>query len=152
MTQTIMEMPEKLKEIIEDFQFSEGREKLELLLQYAEQMPALPDWLQQDHSQMEFVPECMTPVYVHSEYEAGGMTFYFDVPDESPTLRGYAALMAEGLNGATPEQVLSVPGDFYQQMGLDKVLSHQRLNGIVAILAHMKRLALADLGKYRPER
>jgi len=37
------------------FQLSEGREKLELLLQFAEQMPALPDWLQQDRSQMEFV-------------------------------------------------------------------------------------------------
>lgn len=140
-------MPARLKEIIEDFQLSEGREKLELLLQYAEQMPALPDWLQLEHSQMEFVPECMTPVYVHAELEAGRMTFYFDVPEESPTVRGYAALMGEGLNGATPEQVLSVPGDFYQQMGLDRVLSHQRLNGIAAILAHMKRLAVDALGK-----
>ena len=147
MTQTTAEMPEKLKEIIEDFQLSEGREKLELLLQYAEKMPALPDWLQQDSSQMEFVPECMTPVYVHAEHDAGRMTFYFDVPEESPTVRGYAALMGEGLSGATPEQVLSVPGDFYQQMGLDRVLSHQRLNGIIAILAHMKRLALSALGK-----
>jgi cysteine desulfuration protein SufE len=147
MTQASGEMPARLKEIIEDFQLSEGREKLELLLQYAEQMPALPDWLQLEHSQMEFVPECMTPVYVHAELEAGRMTFYFDVPDESPTVRGYAALMGEGLSGATPEQVLSVPGDFYQQMGLDRVLSHQRLNGIAAILAHMKRLAVDPLGK-----
>ena len=147
MTQDIGEMPARLKEIIDDFQLSEGREKLELLLQYAEQMPPLPDWLQHDRSQMEFVPECMTPVYVHAELDAGQLTFYFDVPDESPTVRGYAALMGEGLNGATPEQVLSVPGDFYQQMGLDKVLSHQRLNGITAILAHMKRLAIEAFGK-----
>jgi len=147
MTQATGETPARLKEIIEDFQLSEGREKLELLLQYAEQMPALPDWLQRDHSQMEFVPECMTPVYVHAELEAGRMIFHFDVPDESPTVRGYAALMGEGLNGATPEQVLKVPGDFYLQMGLDGVLSHQRLNGIIAILAHMKRLAVEALGK-----
>ena len=138
-------LPPKLQSIIEDFQLSEGREKLELLLQFAEQMPALPDWLGQDRSQMEFVPECMTPVYVQAETHNGRMTFYFDVPDESPTVRGYAALMGDGLRGATPEQVLSVPGDFYQHMGLDKVLSHQRLNGIAAILAHMKRLALETL-------
>lgn len=147
MEKTVGEMPARLKEIIEDFQLSEGREKLELLLQFAEQMPALPDWLQQDRSRMEFVPECMTPVYVHAETQNGRMTFYFDVPDESPTVRGYAAIMGEGLRGATPEQVLSVPGDFYQQMGLDKVLSYQRLNGISAILAHMKRLALEALSK-----
>jgi cysteine desulfuration protein SufE len=147
MEKTVGEMPARLKEIIEDFQLSEGREKLELLLQFAQQMPALPDWLQQDRSQMEFVPECMTPVYVHAETQNGRMTFYFDVPDESPTVRGYAAIMGEGLREATPEQVLSVPGDFYQQMGLDKVLSYQRLNGISAILAHMKRLALEALNK-----
>jgi cysteine desulfuration protein SufE len=145
MDKTVGELPARLKEIIEDFQLSEGREKLELLLQFAEQMPALPDWLQQDRSRMEFVPECMTPVYVHAETQDGRMTFYFDVPAESPTVRGYAALMGEGLREATPEQVLSVPGDFYLQMGLDKVLSHQRLNGIAAILAHMKRLALEAL-------
>ena len=147
MTRMTAEMPARLKEIIEYFQLSEGREKLELLLQYAEQLPALPDWLKIDRSQMEFVPECMTPVYVHAEQEAGRMIFYFDVPEESPTVRGYAAVMAEGLNGATPEQVLSVPGDFYLQMGLDQVLTQQRLNGIIAILAHMKRLAVEALGE-----
>lgn len=147
MESTIGAMPERLKEIIDDFQLSEGREKLELLLQFADQMPALPEWLQQDHDQMEFVPECMTPVYVQAETHDGRMTFYFDVPDESPTVRGYAALMGDGLRGATPEQVLSIPGDFYSQMGLDKVLSHQRLNGISAILAHMKRLAMEALRK-----
>jgi cysteine desulfuration protein SufE len=147
MTNSKGEWPERLKEIIEDFQISEGREKLELLIQYAEQLPDLPERLQQDRSQMEFVPECMTPVYVQAEYKGGKMTFYFDVPDESPTVRGYAALMGEGLNGSTPEQVLSVPGDFYQQMGLDQVLTNQRLNGIIAILAHMKRLAVEAIGK-----
>lgn len=147
MESTVSGMPGRLKEIIEDFQLSEGREKLELLLQFADQMPALPEWLQQDRSSMEFVPECMTPVYVQADTQDGRMTFYFDVPDESPTVRGYAALMGDGLRGATPEQVLSIPGDFYLQMGLDQVLSHQRLNGITAILAHMKRLALEALQK-----
>lgn len=145
MEHPVGEMPGRLKEIIEDFQLCEGREKLELLLQFAGQMPALPERLQRDRSQMEFVPECMTPVYVQAETQDGRMTFYFDVPDESPTVRGYAALMGDGLRGATPEQVLGVPGDFYLQMGLEKVLTHQRLNGIAAILAHMKRLALQAL-------
>ncbi len=138
------EMPARLKEIIDDFQLSEGREKLELLLQYAEQLPDLPERMK-DHSQMEFVPECMTPVYVQAEAQDGRMTFYFDVPPESPTVRGYAAIMEEGVRGAAPQQVLSIPGDFYRQMGLEGVLTHQRLNGMAAILAHMKRLAVEAL-------
>ena len=135
-------LPARLQEIVEDFSFCEGREKLELLLEYSERMPPLPEWLNQEHANMDQVQECMTPVYVQAKTEDGKMTFFFDVPAESPTVRGYAAIMAEGLQGATPEEVLSVPAGFYLEMGLEKVLTQQRLNGISAILAHMKRLAL----------
>jgi cysteine desulfuration protein SufE len=70
------------------------------------------------------------------------MSFYFDVPRESPTVRGYAALLAQGLQDVTPEEVLQVPADFYIKMGLHLVLTQQRMRGISAILAHMKQLAL----------
>ncbi len=141
-----VEMPKRLKEIIDDFAISEGREKLELLLQYAEQLPPLPESVG-GRENMDFVPECMTPVYVEAEQSDDHMQFFFDVPDESPTVRGFASVMAEGANGATPEEVLAIPGDFYQQMGLDQVLTSQRLNGIVSILAHMKRLAVEAMKK-----
>lgn len=140
-------IPPRLQEIIEDFSWSEGREKLELLLEYAEKLPPLPEWLQGQRDQMEPVPECMTPVFVQAEALNGSMQFHLDVPRESPTVRGYAAILSEGLKGATPEQVLSIPNDFYEQMGLHQVLTHQRLIGISAIMAHMKQLALKQLSQ-----
>jgi len=143
------EIPAPLEEIIADFAISEGREKLELLLQYADSLPPLPDWIIAKRDQMEFVPECMTPVYVQAELQEGKMTFYFDVPEESPTVRGFAAVMAEGCRKAAPEQILNIPGDFYHQMGLVGILTHQRLNGMSAILAHMKRLALTAIDQHK---
>jgi len=142
MNQETYPLPERLREIIEEFEYCEGREKVELLLEYAERLPELPDWLKDEHDTMEQVEECMTPVFVKASLQAGGMTFYFDVPQESPTVRGFATVMAEGLDGATPEQVLAVPNDFFFAMGLDRVLTMQRLNGMSAILAYMKRLAV----------
>ena len=136
-------LPPRLQEIVEDFQMCEGREKVELLLEYSEQLPPLPDWLSSDHQGMDSVPECMTPVFVQAKNQSGQMHFYFDVPEESPTVRGFAAIMAEGLDGASPEVILAVPGDFFRTMGLEALLTHQRLNGFSAILAHMKRLALS---------
>lgn len=134
-------IPDRLKEIIDDFAISEGAEKLELLLHYSQSLPPLPDRFR-EHSRMEFVPECMTPVYIQAELDGGRLTYHFDVPAESPTVRGFASIMAEGVNGAEPDQVLAIPGDFFIQMGLEKALTHQRLNGMAAILAHMKRLAI----------
>ena len=135
-------LPARLQEIVEEFEYCEGREKIELLLAYADRLPDLPDWLRDEHDTMEQVEECMTPVFVKASLQDGGMAFYFDVPQESPTVRGFAAVMAEGLDGATPEQVLAVPNDFFFAMGLDRVLTMQRLNGMSAILAYMKRLAV----------
>jgi cysteine desulfuration protein SufE len=144
MSETTNGLPARLQEIVEEFGEAEGQEKLELLLEYSEKMPPLPEWLNKA-TNMEQVHECMTPVFVHSEQENGGMHFYFDVPPESPTVRGYAAILGEGLQGAPPEQIVSIPADFYYQMGLHKVLSQQRLRGITAILAYLKRLAREHL-------
>jgi cysteine desulfuration protein SufE len=139
------DLPARLAEIVDDFSLCEGREKLELLLQFAESLPTLPTWLKGKQDEMDSVPECMTPVSVAAEMHEGGMIFHFIVPPESPTVRGYAAVMAEGLRGATPEQVLRLPADFYLRTGLQEVVSSQRLNGMAAIVAHVKRLAARQL-------
>jgi cysteine desulfuration protein SufE len=134
-------IPPRLREIIAEFQESDRSEKLELMLDYADRLPPLPERLR-EHVGMEQVHECMSPVFVHGELEGEGMVFHFDVPEEAPTTRGYASILAEGLRGVTPREVLAVPGDFFQEMGLHQLLSPQRLNGITAILAYMKRQAL----------
>jgi len=140
MSKTIGAIPDRLQEIIEEFGWLEGQEKLELLLEYSEKMPPLPDWLDKE-TNMDQVHECMTPVFVHAELENGGMVFYFDIPPQSPTVRGYATILAEALHRASPEQVINLPPNFYRAMGLEKVLSGQRLRGIDSILNYLKRLA-----------
>lgn len=141
------DIPSRLEEIIEDFELSEGREKIELLIDFSERMPPLPDHIAKNRAAMDEVPECMTPVFVTTEMRDGGMHFYFNVPPESPTVRGFAAILSDGLDGATPEQVLHLSNDFFSRMGLEQVLTMQRLNGFSAILAHMKRLATEALGQ-----
>jgi cysteine desulfuration protein SufE len=141
---TIDLLPEKLKEIVEDFRLAQGREKVEMLLDYSDSLPSLPERLQSGRDQMDQVEECMTPVFLLAEKVDGRMHFHFDIPPESPTVRGYASMLKQGLDGATPEQVLQVPLGFYREMGLDQVLTQQRLNGAEAILAHMKQLSLSS--------
>lgn len=135
------ELPNRLQEIVEDFSFCVGQEKLEFLLEFAEKLPPLPSRLQGKRSEMDQVHECLTPVFVYAEADNGRFHYHFDIPPEAPTVRGFAALLQEGLDGATAEEITAVPNEFYRQMGLQQVLSGQRLNGITAILARMKVLA-----------
>ena len=134
-------IPPRLAEAIQDFQLCDRREKLELLIQFSDSLPNLPERFRAQRAQTQPVPECMTIVHVFAEAPDGKMRFYFDIPPESPTVRGLAAILLNGLDGLPPEVILQVPENFYLQMDLARVLRYQRLRGFTAILAHMKQLA-----------
>ena len=135
------ELPARLQEIVEDFSFCAGQEKLEYLLEFAEALPPLPEQFADKRDEMEEVHECITPVFIYAERDNGRLHFHFDIPPEAPTVSGFARILQEGLDGLTAAEVQAVPNEFHQQMGLQTVLSGQRLNGISAMLFHIKNLA-----------
>jgi cysteine desulfuration protein SufE len=134
------EPPARLAEVVEEFAELPKELRLEALLDYSRRVPPLPSGLAGNRDAMEQVHECQTPFFVASEVaEDGSVTLWFDAPPEAPTTRGFAGILAEGLNGANVEEVLAVPDGFYAQMGLHEVVSPLRLRGIGAILARVKR-------------
>jgi len=139
-------LPPRLQEIVDDFAGMTREEKIETLIGYAESFPPLPDWLIEERDKMEPVPECMTPVRLFGENQPdGGMIFHFDIPPQSPTVRGLASILASGLNGLKPEEILTVPADFFMPMKLEEAITHQRINGFIGVLAHMKQAAVRSL-------
>ena len=138
-------IPVALAEIIDEFHDADDREKLELLLEFSDGLPDLPENLKHMEAQFENVEECQSPVGIHAEVANGEMEYHFAIPETAPTVRGFAGIMLEGTKGLTPEQLLQIPGDFFVAMGLSKLLSPQRTNGFAAILAHMKRMAVPAL-------
>ena len=135
------DLPQRLEEIVEDFNLCVGQEKLEYLLEFAEQLPPLPDSIDADGANFDEVHECMSPVFIYPEWQDGKIFYHFAIPEEAPTVRGFASVLQQGVGWTTPEVMEKIPLEFYLGMGLQKVLTGQRLNGISAILAHMKQLA-----------
>lgn len=134
----IERVPAPLRSIVDEFRSSTPRERLELLLEYAQDLPDVPDHIDVDGN-MEQVHECQTPVFLYTEVENGQVHFYLDIPAESPTVRGYAAIIAEGLDGASPQEVLDTPEDIYMLLGLHEAITPQRLRGLHALIVYMKR-------------
>jgi cysteine desulfuration protein SufE len=137
--------PPALQEIIEDFRSAVPQERIEYLIDFAMEMPDLPEWLHNKRDAMEQVHECQTPVFVFTEVKEGKVQFYIDVPRESPTVRGYAAIVAEGLNGSSPDAVLQTPEDVHMLLGLHEAISPQRLRGLHALIAYLKRQLVAQM-------
>ena len=135
-----MPLPDRLQTIVDVFRTSPKEFRLEALLDYSRRLPALPQRYADDPSLLEQVPECQTPFFLATEVdEEGAVHMFFQAPPEAPTTRGYAGLLLDGLEGASPDEVLAVPDDFYVDMGLEEVVTPLRLRGMGAILHRLKR-------------
>lgn len=139
-------LPENLAEIRDDFLGLTLPDRLTLLLEFSEDLPKLPDRLQGHPDLLERVVECQSPVFIIVEVDDGGLVhLHATAPAEAPTTRGFASILAHGLNGLTPEQVLAVPDDYPQTIGLGAAVSPLRLRGMTAMLARTKRQLLARI-------
>jgi cysteine desulfuration protein SufE len=132
-------MPAKLAEIVEEFADAPREVVLEMLLEFSDAVPPLPEGFP-GHEGMEQVTECQTPFFLKAEVTPERtVDVWFDCPPEAPTTRAFAGILAEGLAGASVEQVLAVPSDLYQRMGLAAAISPLRVRGGTAILGRLQR-------------
>jgi cysteine desulfuration protein SufE len=137
-------LPPRLAAIVDELSSAPPELKVEFLVDYAERLPALPPRLR-DHSGMEQVPECTSPLLVCAELASDGtVTPWFDCPVEAPTVRAFAGLLAQGLAGASSDEVLSVPDEIVEELGLDEAISPQRLAGMTSVMARLKRQVRAQ--------
>jgi cysteine desulfuration protein SufE len=138
-------MPPKLAEIVDEFASAPRDVVLEMLLEFADAMPPLPAELA-GHEGMEQVPECQTQFFLKAVVQPDDtVMIWFDCPPEAPTTRAFAGVLAEGLAGATADEILAVPDDLYSRMGLAQTISPLRIRGGSAILARLKRQIASQL-------
>ena len=135
-----MSLPPKLAKAVDRFSRAPNELRVEALLQYSKKVPPLPDDLLNDRGALEKVHECQTPFFLASRVDDdGAVHVFFDAPPESPTVRGFAGILYDGLEGVQWREVLAVPPNFYASMGLEAVVSPLRLRGMSAILARLQR-------------
>jgi cysteine desulfuration protein SufE len=140
---TDTELPESLREIKEEFLALEVRERLQLLLEFANELPELPERYRDHPDLLERVEECQSPVYIFVEVDDAGIVQLFaTAPRESPTTRGFASIVSQGLAGLTVEQVLAVPDTYPQELGLTEAVSPLRIRGMTALLGRAKQQLL----------
>jgi cysteine desulfuration protein SufE len=130
----------RLQEIAEEFGAVGGRDRLQLLLEFSEDLPPLPARYAEHHDLLEPVPECQSPLFLAVEVDADAVVhLFFDAPPEAPTTRGFAGILHAGLDGLGADEVLSTPGEFTSQLGLQDMVSPLRLRGMAAMLGRIKR-------------
>lgn len=138
-------LPAALAEIAEDFRSASNELKLQLLLEFSDELPGLPERYAGHLDELERVDECQSPLFLTVEVGDGAsleervVNLFFDAAAEAPTTRGFAGILHEGLDGLTAAEVLAVPDDAPMRFGLAEAVSPLRMRGMVAMLSRIKR-------------
>ncbi|MBU6309407.1 MAG: SufE family protein [Planctomycetes bacterium] len=133
-------MQERLDELVGEFADLDAREKLELLVDFANGLPPLsPEYQARKTVEDRRVHECQTPVFLWMESADGSARLVAEVAPEAPTVKGFVSILAEAINGRPAADVATISDDILDRMGLADVLGILRTRGLRAIVARVKR-------------
>src|SRR5690606_38733214 len=90
-------LPAALAEIREEFLELPESDRLQLLLEYSGELPAIPAEYR-DHPELcERVVECQSPVYIIVDVaDDDTVAMHATAPPEAPTTRGFASILVQG--------------------------------------------------------
>jgi cysteine desulfuration protein SufE len=134
-----VQLTQKAIEIANDFSALEGNDKLELLIEISDQLPALPERYADHPELLERVEECQSPVYLFVEIHGGIVEIFLTAPREAPTTRAFAGILHASLNEQTVDTVLNFDDNYPSMLGITELVSPLRMRGIRGMLDRIKR-------------
>jgi len=134
------DLPASLAATRDDFLALSGNDRIQLLLEFANELPELPERYAEHPELLERVEECQSPVYIFVEVDdERRVSVFATAPHEAPTTRGFASILVNGLSGLSADDVLAVTPDFPNMLGLADIISLLRLRGMSGMLGRIKR-------------
>jgi cysteine desulfuration protein SufE len=124
-------------DIIEDFSFlPQWDERYAYLIEIGQKMTSMPD---ENKNEDNIVRGCQSTVWLHRECREG--VVYLQADSDSLIVKGLAALLMKVFSGQTAADIIDADLVFFEQTGLDKHLSSQRANGLMAMIEEIKAFA-----------
>ena len=117
---------------------TDPKRRYEYVLWLAKKLDPLPP---EQHSEDIKVKGCVSQVHVLGQLDHGLMRWRGD--SDALIAKGLLALLIQGLDGLTPEQVQAVDPGFIAETGLQASLTPSRANGFLNILRAMQNQAAA---------
>ena len=130
---------ETVSSLIQDFNDLEIQDRLNLLLEFSDNLPELPQRYQDHPDLLERVEECQSPIYLFVEVNEEKVNLFFSAPPEAPTTRGFASILHSVIDGLSVDETLEVDDDFPAKIGLADAVSPLRMRGMRGMLARIKR-------------
>lgn len=131
-------VPAELEKIIGGFSMvPDPKIKYQQLLFYAKKLKPMAAAL---HTEENKVQGCVSQVWVHPRVDNGKI--FWEADSDSALTKGLAALLVQGLSGSTAADIVAIPPDFIDRLGLQQSLTPSRNNGFLNMFRLMQRKSL----------
>ena len=130
---------EKERELIEEFDmFEDWMEKYNYLIDLGRNLPMMDDHLKTENN---LVSGCQSQVWLSAELRDG--LLYFQADSDALIPKGIVSLLLRVISGHEPREIAAAELSFISEIGLEEHLSPTRANGLMSMIARMKKFALA---------
>jgi cysteine desulfuration protein SufE len=124
-------------EIVEDFSFlPQWDERYAYLIELGQKMDPMPE---AHKTEENIVRGCQSTVWLHRECNDG--VVHLQADSDSLIVKGLAALLMRVYSGQPAAEILQADLTFFDATGLNKHLSSQRANGLMAMIDQIKDFA-----------
>jgi cysteine desulfuration protein SufE len=128
------------RELEDDFAlFDDWRDKVEYLIELGKDLPPLPERLKTEGNK---VRGCQSQVWLVAEPEAGGR-IHLRAESDAILVKGEISLLLRLYDRRTAREILDNPPAVLERIGLAKLLTPGRSNGLYAMVARIRAMAEA---------
>ena len=128
---------EAQEELIEDFSmYEEWLDKYEYLIGLGKDLPMFHEEQKTDD---KLIKGCQSRVWLDSKVEEGRI--FFTADSDAIITKGIISMLISVYSGRTPEEIASDDFSFIGKLGLKENLSPTRANGLVSMIATIKKIA-----------
>ena len=132
-----MQLADRQRELIAKLAIIEdAHERLAAITSRAKKWPVPSE---SERTDARLVRGCSSRVWLVGELRAGRCHFRIDA--DSPLVKGIATLLCEVYDGGTPDEIAATEPEIFTALGLDRMLSPTRLNGLAAIRHAIREFA-----------
>ena len=132
-----MSFSPNLDKIVERFKrHSDPKKRYEQLLWYAKKLEAMPEEAKIPENKVQ---GCVSQVFITDNLKDGKVWYQGD--SNAQLVKCLVALLIQGLNQLSPQEIMQVSPDFIEETGLKVSLTPSRANGFYNILQLMKKKA-----------
>lgn len=141
MSDPVNEIGEAQAAIEEDFAlFDDVRDKIEYIIDLGKDLPPLPDALKTEGNR---VRGCQSQVWLVAELDPATRRIALRADSDAVIVKGLISLLLRIYGDRTPEAIAANPPAVFERVGLGKMLTPGRANGLYAMVERIRQLAVA---------